>query len=58
MPADPRPAAPPRGAAVKGWNVKLLALNREGRHRDGQVAQELWQQIDAHMAKAKRNFAY
>ena len=36
-------------ATVKSWNVRLLALNRQSRHRDATVAQEFWRLLDAHL---------
>ena len=51
------PAAPAR-RAVKGWNVKVMGLNREGRHRDVTVAQEFWSELDTFLAARKSSLLY
>lgn len=45
-------------ATVKSWNVKILALNRQSRHRDATVAQEFWRLLDAHCAARRCPLAY
>lgn len=43
---------------VKSWNVRLLGLNREGRHRDITMAGEFYRQLDAHLAATKSRLEY
>ncbi len=44
--------------AVKGWNVAVMGLNREGRHRDMTVVQEFWGQLDAFLQAQKSTLLY
>jgi hypothetical protein len=48
----------PGPGAVKGWNVRVMGLNREGRHRDVTVAQEFWSDLDAFLQSQKSSLAY
>lgn len=43
---------------VKSWNVRLLGLNREGRHRDVTVAAELYRLLDAHLQAQQSTLLY
>ena len=43
---------------VKSWNVRLLGLNREGRHRDVTAAAEFYRLLDAHLQAHKSTLLY
>lgn len=45
-------------ATVKSWNVKILGLNRQSRHRDLTVAQEFWRLLDTHLAARSSSLLY
>jgi parafibromin len=45
-------------ATVKSWNVKILGINRQSRHRDATVAQEFWHLLDAHLQARSSTLAY
>ena len=45
-------------ATVRSWNVKVLGLNRQSRHRDATVAQEFWRLLDAHCAARGSTLLY
>lgn len=44
--------------AVKGWNVRVVGLNREGRHRDVTVVQDFWSDLDAFLQSRKSSLLY
>lgn len=62
--AEPQPQhnhtlPPPQvDATVRSWNVKILGINRQSRHRDATVAQEFWRMLDAHLAARSSSLAY
>jgi hypothetical protein len=39
--------------AVKGWNVKVFALGRQGRNRDIAVVQDYFKHLDAFLLSHK-----
>ncbi|GAB4817648.1 hypothetical protein N2152v2_004694 [Parachlorella kessleri] len=43
---------------VKGWNLRVVSVNREGRHRDVTVAQDIWSDLDAFLQAQKSTLAY
>lgn len=45
-------------ATVKSWNVRILGINRQSRHRDATVAQEFWRMLDAHLAARSSTLLY
>jgi hypothetical protein len=45
-------------ATVKSWNVKILGLNRQSRHRDATMAQEFWRMLDTHLQARGSTLAY
>lgn len=44
--------------AVKAWNVKILTLEKDARHRDEAVLREFWDQLDAFLVKAHSQLAF
>ena len=57
-PTIPSPSAPQVDATVKSWNVKILGLNRQSRHRDATMAQEFWRMLDTHLQARGSTLAY
>ncbi|EFN59429.1 hypothetical protein CHLNCDRAFT_56751 [Chlorella variabilis] len=45
-------------ATVRSWNVKVLGINRQSRHRDATVAQEFWRMLDAHLQARSSQLLY
>ncbi|PSC73571.1 parafibromin-like isoform X2 [Micractinium conductrix] len=45
-------------AGVKSWNVRILGLNRQSRHRDATVAQEFWRLLDSHLTARGSSLAF
>lgn len=52
------PRLPQVDATVKSWNVKILGLNRQSRHRDATMAQEFWRMLDTHLQARGSTLAY